>query len=71
MKQSLLAIIPLLVLATTTDVYAGGPRLDYGDDVTEEAADCWVDGYDAGFAGKYDSDRAQNVLDGFICRYAQ
>lgn len=44
-------------------VYAGGPRLDYGDDVTEEAADCWVQGYDSGFAGKYDSDRAKECLD--------
>ena len=28
------------------------------DDSTNEGADCWVDGYDAGFAGKYDKDRA-------------
>ena len=58
MKQSLLAIIPLLMVATISNVYAGGPRLDYGDDVTKEEADCWVDGYDAGFAGKYDKSRA-------------
>jgi hypothetical protein len=57
-KQSLLAIIPLLVLATTLNVYAGGPRMDYPEDATEEGAYCWVDGYDAGFAGKYDKDRA-------------
>jgi hypothetical protein len=58
MKQSLLTIIPLLVLATTLNVYAGGPRTDYPSDATEEGAYCWVDGYDAGFAGKYDKDRA-------------
>jgi len=58
MKQLLLAIIPLLMVATISNVYAGGPRLDYGDDVTKEEADCWVDGYDAGFAGIYDKSRA-------------
>ena len=57
MKQLLLAIIPMLVLATTTNVYASGPRLDYPSPGTEEEADCWVDGYDAGFLGQYDSDR--------------
>lgn len=37
---------------------AGGPRLDSFDDSTREGANCWVDGYDAGFAGKYDKGRA-------------
>lgn len=48
----------LYLLLTATNVYAGGPRLDYPSDSTEEGADCWVDGYDAGFAGKYDADKA-------------
>ena len=39
-------ILTFLLLLTMPYVYAGGPRLDYGDDVTEEAADCWVQGYD-------------------------
>ena len=30
-------------------------RHDSGDDATAEA-DCWIDGYDSGFAGKYDSE---------------
>jgi hypothetical protein len=47
----------LVVLTTTSSVYAGGPRLDYHD-ATPEGADCWVNGYDAGFAGKYDKTRA-------------
>jgi hypothetical protein len=47
-----------VVSMTTASVYAGGPRLDYPDDATAEGADCWVNGYDAGFAGKYDKDRA-------------
>lgn len=63
MKQLLLAIIPMLVLATTANVYAGGPRLDYNDDSTEEGAYCWVDGYDAGFAGKYDKNRAKECFE--------
>ena len=58
MKQLLLAIIPLLMLATIPNVSAGGPRLDYYSDSTKEGAACWVDGYDSGFAGKYDRQRA-------------
>jgi hypothetical protein len=57
-NKSFLAIIPLLMVAIVSNVYAGGPRLDYPSDSTREGADCWVDGYDAGFAGKYDKDRA-------------
>ena len=77
MKQLLLAIIPMLVLATTANVYAGGPRLDYNDDSTEEGAYCCVDGYDAGFAGKYDKTRADRCAQendeynrswGYACR---
>jgi hypothetical protein len=56
--QLLITITPLLMVATISNVFAGGPRLDYPDDATDEGADYWVDGYDAGFAGKYDEDRA-------------
>jgi hypothetical protein len=63
-KQLLLAIIPLLVVGSVSNVYAGGPRLDYPDPPpTPESSDCWVDGYDAGFAGKYDSDRAKECYE--------
>ena len=48
----------LVVLTTTASAYAGGPRLDYPDGATKEGADCWVNGYDAGFAGKFDKNRA-------------
>lgn len=77
MKQLLLAIIPLLILATTANVYAGGPRLDWPQDSTNEGKDCWVEGYDSGFAGKYDKDRADrcaqendeyNRSGGYACR---
>ena len=57
-SRCVIAIIPMLVLATTTNVYAGGPRLDWPMDSSDEGKDCWVEGYDSGFAGKYDKDRA-------------
>ena len=65
MKQSLLAIIPLLMIATITNVYASGPRLDYDERYEDVpgAPECWVDGYDAGFAQKYDKDRADECND--------
>ena len=50
--QLFLAIIPLLMVVTISYVYAGGPRLDYNDDSTEEGAYCWIDGFDAGFAAE-------------------
>lgn len=53
-----IAVTVLVVSTTTASAYAGGPRLDYPDDATEEGASCWVNGYDAGFAGKYDKNRA-------------
>ena len=46
------------MLAAIPNVSAGGPRLDYYSDSTKEGAACWVDGYDSGFAGKYDRQRA-------------
>ncbi|MGH9982586.1 MAG: hypothetical protein ACRD8W_01360 [Nitrososphaeraceae archaeon] len=65
MKQSLLAIIPLLIVVTISNVYASGPRLDYDERYVDVpgAPECWVDGYDAGFAGKYDEDRANECAD--------
>ena len=48
-----------------SNVYAGGPRLDW-DQRYEDipgAPECWVEGYDAGFAQKYDKDRADECAD--------
>ncbi len=80
MKQlQLLAIISLSMVGAISNVYAGGPRLDYPSDSTSEGADCWVDGYDAGFAGKYDKARADRCAQendeynrswGYACRDA-
>ena len=33
------------------------------DDVTQGEHDCWVNGCDIGFAGKYDSDRASECYE--------
>ena len=49
-------IIPVLML-TVPNVSATGIRYDFADNATEEEADCHIDGYDSGFAGKYDKDR--------------
>jgi hypothetical protein len=54
---SIIVVIMMILTMSTASVFAGGPRLDYPEDATEEGADCWVDGYDAGFAGKYDKNR--------------
>jgi hypothetical protein len=49
---------------TITFLYpAGGynshARNDYNNDATDDEADCWVNGYDDGFAGRYDADRGR------------
>jgi hypothetical protein len=46
-------------------VYASGPRGDSDDryDHIPGAGDCWKDGYDAGFANKYDRDRVDECND--------
>lgn len=55
-----LAIIPVLILLVP-NVYAGGARGDYDERYEDVpgAPECWLDGFDAGFAGKYDKDRAK------------
>ncbi len=51
-------VMALILTIPVASVFASGPRLDSGDDATQEEHDCWVDGYDSGFAGKYDSDKS-------------
>jgi hypothetical protein len=48
-----------LLIGSVSNVFAGGPRLDYPEDgeASQESNDCWIDGYDSGFAGKFDKDR--------------
>lgn len=52
------AALVITLAIPTSIVSAGGPKLDWPEDSTSEGKDCWVDGYDAGFAVKYDKDRA-------------
>jgi hypothetical protein len=74
-----LAIIPT-ILSLVPNVYAGGPRFDAGDDLTNDQADCYVNGYDAGTANLFNKDRDQECkdlgrdqyVDGWLigCRYS-
>jgi hypothetical protein len=60
MYISIIVALAILTMIPTANVFvfAGGPRLDWPEDSTSEGKDCWVNGYDAGFAGKYDKARA-------------
>ncbi|MGB8643239.1 MAG: hypothetical protein WCD28_13235, partial [Nitrososphaeraceae archaeon] len=51
-------IIVTLMMSGIASAFAGSPRLDSPEDSTYEGGACWVDGYDFGFAGKYDKNRA-------------
>jgi hypothetical protein len=56
-------IATVLLIITPTTAFATGLRGDPGDDATDERADCFINGYDSGFAGKYDSDRAKECIE--------
>jgi hypothetical protein len=56
-------VLALVLTIPVSTVLASGPRLDSGDDATKEEHNCWVDGFDSGFAGKYDSDRASECYE--------
>ena len=47
----------------TASVFATGIRGDSAEGATVEEHLCWVNGYDSGFAGKYDSDRAKECIE--------
>jgi hypothetical protein len=61
-KLIFLAIVPIFLLLVP-NVSATGVRHDWLDDATAEEVECWTNGYDSGFAGKYDNDRARECLD--------
>jgi hypothetical protein len=54
------AIVITLLISSVSNVQVGGPRSDYPEDseASKEANDCHIDGYDSGFVGKYNKDRA-------------
>lgn len=58
--STLIATLALtLIVPNYNTVFGGGPRLDW-DERYEDipgAPECWVDGYDAGFANVFDDDR--------------
>lgn len=60
--KKFLCLIPIygvfLILLTPYSAYASGPRFDYLDDATDQERTCYRDGYEQGFVGMYDSDRA-------------
>ena len=61
----LASILTCLVVLRTGLMYALGPRADY-DAAYQNVpggADCWIDGYDAGFSGQYDNKRAADCYD--------
>jgi hypothetical protein len=78
-KIFLASILTCLVVLPTSLIYASGPRADY-DEAYQNVlggADCWIDGYDAGFSRQYDNKRAADCYDlgdqynrswGFACR---
>ena len=51
-------LTPLLFLLLIPNVYASGIRGDVDEGSTIGESICWVNGYDSGFAGKYDKDRS-------------
>lgn len=54
----MILVLVALVAVGIPNVYTGGPRGDSPENASEEVYDCWANGFDSGFAGKYDSDRA-------------
>jgi hypothetical protein len=62
MIKYFLAFIPIFILLVL-NVSATGIRHDWLDDATAEDADCWINSYDSGFAGKYDKDRAKECIE--------
>jgi hypothetical protein len=54
----IIAVSVLVISTSTTSAYAGGPRLDWPEDSSDEGKDCCGEGYDAGFAQSYDKERA-------------
>ena len=47
----------------TSNVFATGIRGDSDEDATAEEYGCFINGYDSGFAGKYDRDRARECIE--------
>jgi hypothetical protein len=57
------AIVLTLLISSVSNVFAGGPRANGPEDSTPEADACWANGYDSGFAGKFDKERNDECQD--------
>ena len=55
----------IIVSMSVSTVYAGGPRLDNDEAYADipGAGECWVDGWDDGANGEYNSNRASECED--------
>jgi hypothetical protein len=51
-------VLLLLLVATVSNAYAGGPRYDGPETSDPEVGQCWIDGFDAGATDDYSEDRA-------------
>jgi hypothetical protein len=58
----IIVALAILITIPISNVFATGIRGDSGDDATLEESKCWVNGYDSGFAGKYDNQRARDCI---------
>jgi hypothetical protein len=59
-------LVTVMIVSTNiSTAFAGGPRMDWDErfENIPGAPECWIDGYDAGFAQKYDKVRADTCAD--------
>jgi hypothetical protein len=64
MKNKLIYLaIPILLLAAVPSVYASGPRFDSPEYGTEDQIACYREGWEQGFAGIYDNERASECYE--------
>jgi hypothetical protein len=56
-------IYPILLLLVAPYAYGTGIRHDPDKYAKNEEANCWINSYDSGFAGKYDSERARECIE--------
>lgn len=58
-----LVATPIFLLLVPTNAFASGIRGDSDEYATVEESRCWVNGYDSGFAGKYDKTKHDECLE--------
>ena len=63
MNKLIYVATPILLLAAVPSVYASGPRFDFPDPGTKQQQQCYRDGWEQGFAGVYDNERASECYE--------